>query len=103
VPVMQNFAADIAGWPIFGQPLWRLAELPPNAAIGWMEAIFLELGLLVSLVLIRHVATDEQRDHPGLAWRSALPWWLLAVALFAAGGWILGQPMQMRGTFSVGG
>ena len=100
---MQNLAASIAGWPVFGVPMWRLAELVPNGWSGWVEGGFLDLGLLASLLLIHRVADGCLPERTEAAWRAALPWWLLALTLFAAGWWILGQPTEMRGTFSVGG
>jgi hypothetical protein len=60
------------------------------------EILLLDAGLLLTLYLGWRVALSR----PG-GWRPALgllaPWAALAVLLYAAGLWILFQPMQMRG------
>jgi polyferredoxin len=101
IPVAQSFVADF-GLPIFGAPRWGLAELVP---LGWtipIEMACLELGLLGALVSVLRIGESvvAERDR---AWQVALPWWLLTLALFAVGWWLMHQPMQMRGTFSAGG
>ena len=61
-----------------------------------VEMLILDAGLIVSVLLIlrcaRHVA------HPGHAVAVAAIWLPLALSLFAAGLWIIFQPMEMRGT-----
>jgi hypothetical protein len=54
-----------------------------------LELLFLDVGLLLSLYTGYRVA-------PTL--KALAPWALLLVLLFAAGVWILFQPMEMRGT-----
>jgi hypothetical protein len=59
--------------------------------MGWLlrlELLFLGVGLLLSLYAGYRLA-------PSL--KALGPWALLLVLLFAAGVWILFQPMQMRG------
>ena len=61
--------------------------------MGWLlrlEILFLDVGLLLSLYAGYRLA-------PSL--KALVPWALLMVLLFAAGVWIVLQPMQMRGTF----
>lgn len=101
VPVAQSFLGDV-GVPILGRPRWGLAALVPLSWITPIELALLELGLLGSLVTIQQIARNAGHG-PADAWRSALPWWLLALLLFGAGWWLMHQPMQMRGTLSVGG
>jgi hypothetical protein len=89
VPVAQRFAADL-GLATRGEPV--LGCCPPTTP--WLlplELLFLDVGLLLSLYTAYRLA-------PSL--RALTPWALLLVLLFAAGVWILFQPMQMRGTLS---
>jgi cytochrome c oxidase assembly factor CtaG len=89
VPVVQRFAADL-GLTWFGEPAWDCGCCRP--ATSWLlplEFVFLDVGLLLSLY-------TGYRLAPSL--KALLPWALLMVLLFAAGVWILLQPMQMRGT-----
>jgi ferredoxin len=89
VPVTQRFAADL-GFASLGGPAWSCsccaAETP------WLirlELLFLDFGLLLSLYTGCRLA-------PNL--KALAPWAMLLVLLFAAGVWIVLQPMQMRGT-----
>lgn len=73
----------------------------PDAWLLPLELLFLELGLLVSLVVAYRLG--EREAGPGsLAFRAALPWGLLALLLSLTGVWLLLQPMEMRGTLGVG-
>jgi cytochrome c oxidase assembly factor CtaG len=89
VPVAQRFATDLgAAW--LGPPAWVAACCRPvTAGLLPLELLFLDLGLLLSLY-------TGYRLAPTL--KALAPWALLLVLLFAAGVWILFQPMQMRGT-----
>lgn len=97
VPVIQRFVADL-GWDALGAPTWacgccrRVADWLPR-----LEILFLDLGLLVSLHTAYRVAVAQTPSLP-LALKALAPWALLMVLLFAAGVWIVLQPMQMRGT-----
>jgi cytochrome c oxidase assembly factor CtaG len=89
VPVAQRFAADL-GLPLLGDPTWGGACCRP--ATPWLirlDLLFLDVGLLLSLY-------TGYRLAPSL--KALVPWALLMVLLFAAGVWILFQPMEMRGT-----
>jgi polyferredoxin len=94
VPVAQNALAEL-GWPVLGTPLWRLTGLRPGAVYP-MELGFLGLGLIGSWIVAVRLAWQ---DHPRSPWRAYLPWLVLHALLFAAGVWLMGQPMEMRGTF----
>jgi hypothetical protein len=89
VPVTQRFAADL-GLTSLGAPAWScsccVADTP------WLvrlELLFLDFGLLLSLY-------TGYRLAPNL--KAVVPWVLLFTLMFAAGVWIVLQPMQMRGT-----
>jgi polyferredoxin len=102
VPVTQRFVADL-GWTILGSPRWSCACCTPTPS--WllrMEIVALDLGLLFSLYVAYRIATAEcQRLAPAL--RALAPWGVLIGLLFAAGIWIVFQPMQMRGTMPLAG
>jgi hypothetical protein len=89
VPVTQRFAADL-GLTWLGMPAWACACCRPETA--WLlrlEFLFLDVGLLLSLYAGYRLSASL---------KALVPWALLLVLLFAAGVWILLQPMQMRGT-----
>jgi cytochrome c oxidase assembly factor CtaG len=96
VPVVQRFALE-AGWGL-GQPAWLASCCRPVAEwLPRLEILFLDVGLLLSLYVAYRIALAEtpQRSR---AVTALLPWAVLLVLLFAAGVWIVLQPMQMRGT-----
>jgi cytochrome c oxidase assembly factor CtaG/polyferredoxin len=91
VPVAQRWATDL-GLTSLGEPAWGCACCGP--VTPWLlplELLFLDVGLLLSLY-------TSYRLAPTL--KALVPWALISVLLFAAGVWILFQPMQMRGTLS---
>jgi cytochrome c oxidase assembly factor CtaG len=94
VPTTQRFLADIGSSP-FGEPRWALsccatvADWVPRA-----EILALDLGFLGSLYVAYRIAIEAQTR---LAVRQFVPWALLLLILFAAGVWIVLQPMEMRG------
>jgi polyferredoxin len=105
VPVVQSFAFDILGTPLFGMPRWDLGPLLPAEWLYPLELGFLGLGWLGSLlVAYRLAAVEEARGEKDAAqaWRAFLPWAALLTLLFAVAIWLMGQPMEMRGTFLVG-
>ena len=97
VPVIQRFAAD-RGWNALGEPAWvsgccrRVANWLPR-----LEILFLDVGLLLSLYAAYRIALAHTVSLPR-ALKALAPWALLLALLFAAGVWIVLQPMQMRGT-----
>jgi polyferredoxin len=94
IPVFQGFLASI-GWPILGEPLWRLGGLPENAVYP-MELGFLGLGLLGSLLVVHRQAEEDPEAHTG---RLFSVWGGLCLLLWGSALWLLSQPMEMRGTF----
>jgi hypothetical protein len=56
------------------------------------EILLLDAGLLLTLYLGWRLAARTAG-----AWKVLTPWAILTVLLYAAGLWILFQPMQMRG------
>jgi hypothetical protein len=95
-PVTQRFAAD-HGLDL-GTPEWaRACCRPVGAWLPKLEILLLDVGLLATL----HAMVRTARDvNPGRVVAVMLPWAALAVALFAAGVWVVLQPMDMRGTLA---
>lgn len=96
VPTSQRFAAEL-GFGSLGSPNWSCSCCKP--APDWLlkfEIVMLDLGLLASLYSMWRVALSLLGSRSA-AMKAAVPWALLATALFAAGVWILLQPMEMRG------
>jgi cytochrome c oxidase assembly factor CtaG/ferredoxin len=96
VPTAQRFFAD-RGWTIFGSPDWSCAACVP--APFWLlrlEILFLDLGLLLSLYTGYRTALSQTERLPQTL-KAFAPWAILMLSLFAAGIWIVFQPMQMRG------
>lgn len=95
IPVSQYAAADAFGWPLLGEPLWRLGGFP--ARVVWpLEVGFLALGLLGSWLVAWSIAREFSPNGGG---RAFLPWAVTHLALFLSALWIMNQPMDMRGTF----
>ncbi len=77
----------------------RGSTVAANRSRAWLdrlEIVFLEIGLLMSLYVGFRIALGRT-SRPGLAVSALTPWAVLMVLLFAAGVWIILQPMQMRG------
>jgi hypothetical protein len=102
VPTTQRFAADL-GWTFLGSPKWiRACCAPPARWWTLFEILSLDVGLLLSLYTgYRIVGSQEQGLLRGL--KILVPWAALMAILFAAGIWIVFQPMQMRGTMPMPG
>lgn len=99
VPVVQSFVADILGLPLLGTPRWELGPLVPAGWLFPLELGFLGLGWFGSLLVAYRLAALDAPRHP---WRAFIPWAGLLSLLFVAAIWLMGQPMEMRGTFLVG-
>jgi cytochrome c oxidase assembly factor CtaG/polyferredoxin len=100
IPGAQRFVADL-GWPVLGQPNWVAACCRPVAEwLPRLEILFLDLGLLLSLYSGYRIALVQSRRLPQ-ALRVLAPWAVLMALLFAAGIWLVFQPMQMRGTLEM--
>ncbi len=76
-------------------PDWTIASWASPALVA-LEILLLDAGFLATLYALWRIAKNRAH-HPG---RAALPWLLLATALYAFGIWIIFQPMQMRGTLT---
>lgn len=97
IPATQRFASDL-GVEWLGPPEWICACCRPAA--DWVlrfELLALGAGLLTSLYTALRIA-ESRASSTRQAIGAAAPWGLLAIALYAAGVWILLQPMEMRGT-----
>ena len=95
IPVTQSAFADF-GLPLLGTPAWQLGGLSP----GWVHPLeqgFLGLGLLGSLLVAWRIAG---REAPARAMAAFLPWAGLCLLLWSSAVWLMGQPMEMRGTMT---
>src|SRR5581483_3955712 len=96
VPTFKRAASDI-GISFLGRPDWSSGST--MVPIDWLTSIqvlLLGAGLLLTLYVCWRTAfsfTRQARRAFGLL----MPWAALAVALYAAGVWVVFQPMQMRG------
>ena len=99
VPIVQSFVADMSGLSLLGEPRWGLGPLVPAAWLYPLELGFLGLGLAGSLIVAYNLSARS--DGQG-NWRAFIPWAGLLFLLFIAAVWLMGQPMEMRGTFLVG-
>ncbi len=91
LPVFGRIAHDFG---LSGQPEWKVPSLAFYNLPG-LELLFLDAGLLLTLYLVWRIAPE----FPGRSrLRVLLPWAILAMLLYAAGVWIIFQPMEMRGT-----
>jgi cytochrome c oxidase assembly factor CtaG len=95
-PVLQRAASDI-GLTMLGEPTWTVSHVMPSAgAILSLQLLALDAGLLLTLYVSFRVASG-QGDRPARTFGLLAPWATLAIALHAAGLWVVNQPMQMRG------
>ncbi|HRJ70580.1 MAG TPA: cytochrome c oxidase assembly protein [Terrimicrobiaceae bacterium] len=92
LPVIQRVAKDL-GWtsvePVWTVASWAFYDLPG------LELLFLDAGFLLALYLLWKIGAQMA---PARRWSVFLPWGILATLLYAAGVWIIFQPMEMRGT-----
>jgi cytochrome c oxidase assembly factor CtaG/ferredoxin len=101
-PAFQRFAGD-RGWAMLGEPAWARACCRPVAEwLPRLEILSLDAGLLLSLYSGYRIARS-QSGRTSRALKMLAPWAVLIVLLFAAGVWIVLQPMQMRGTLTAAG
>ena len=95
----------LAGWSTAIAAIERFLGIhsggyPPASIPSWLpslEFVFLDLGLLVTLYMAWRVAC-RVAGGGRRALRVMSPWGILTGSLYAAGLWIVFQPMQMRGT-----
>jgi cytochrome c oxidase assembly factor CtaG/polyferredoxin len=100
LPTAQRFVADL-GFTGLGPPHWVAACCRPVA--DWLprlEVLSLDLGLLLSLYTGYRIALPQSARLSQALW-ALLPWAVLITLLFAAGIWLVFQPMQMRGTLGM--
>jgi cytochrome c oxidase assembly factor CtaG len=96
VPVAQRVASDL-GSSLLGRPNWAgAAMLLPLDWLPSLQILLLDGGLLLTLYAGWRVAQRFSARGRG-ALRLLAPWAGLAVLLYAAGVWIVFQPMEMRG------
>ncbi len=100
LPLLGAYLMDLGLSPQ-GPVDWGVAPLVPEAWLGAIQFFFLELGLLVSLVVLWRIA-HRDLESTAMAKRAFLPWAGLAIVLSVAGIWLLSQPMEMRGTMMGG-
>ena len=100
VPTAARFLSDL-GSNVLGRPHW-VAGCCRGAVDGLLELeiVFLDLGMLLSLYTSYRIALARSSRWSQRLWGLA-PWAALIVLLFAAGVWIIFQPMQMRGTLGM--
>jgi cytochrome c oxidase assembly factor CtaG len=97
VPTTQRVAID-HGWTCLGEPMWLGSCCRPVTEwLPRLEIFFLELGMLLSLYTGWRISLARS-SNGGNALKALMPWMVLIVTLFAAGVWLVLQPMQMRGT-----
>jgi hypothetical protein len=94
IPVIQGALADV-GFSLLGSPRWDLGPLVPSSWLLPLEQLVIGIGWLASLRLAYRYASKDVPDNP---WRAFLPWAILLLLLFLAANWLMGQPMEMRGT-----
>lgn len=94
IPVAQSAFASF-GFPLLGEPNWRLGGLPKGAVYP-LELGFLALGLLGSLLVIYRLSEQDSETRRG---RVFTVWAGLCVLLAISALWLLSQPMEMRSTF----
>jgi hypothetical protein len=73
--------------------------LPVTTIPDWLtsaQILLLDAGLLLTLYVCWSLA-KQYAGHLRQAVGVVMPWAVVSVALYAAGVWILFQPMQMRG------
>jgi cytochrome c oxidase assembly factor CtaG/ferredoxin len=96
LPALERFASDLG--MALGHPEWRCACCRPM--VDWLprlELSCLGLGLVVSLYAGYGNSLAQSR-RLSQALKMLLPWALLMILLYAAGVWIVLQPMEMRGS-----
>jgi cytochrome c oxidase assembly factor CtaG len=95
-PALHQAAADF-GLHLLSSPQWgrELPLLPANTVLS-IQLLLLDAGLLWTLYLGWR-RTQQWAARSSDAVLLLLPWAALVAAVYAAGVWILLQPMQMRG------
>jgi cytochrome c oxidase assembly factor CtaG/polyferredoxin len=99
-PVIHQAGADF-GWHLLPPAHWAM-PLPLLSANNMLslQLLLLDAGLLLTLYLGWRMA-QQWALRAGRALLLLLPWATTVAAAYAAGVWILLQPMQMRGVMSM--
>ncbi len=101
IPVLQSFLLD-HGVTWLGRPDWSLSFLLPQPWIFRLQVAAVLSGFFAALyVLARAALRPEVEPVEGLL--ELLPWALMLLALTVASLSIFNLPMEMRGTFDLGG
>lgn len=95
VPLVQSVVQDAVGRPLLGQPAWQLAGVLGVEPVNSVVVLVLAAGFFGSVVWTLILGRRLQ-----LGFTAVLPWLALHVSLFVFGVWLLGQPMEMRGTLT---
>jgi len=91
IPVLHRIAHELG--VTRAEPVWSVNSLAFYNLPGF-ELFLLDLGLLLSLYVTWRIAGQMSSAR---RFSTFLPWGLLEVSLYAAGVWIIFQPMEMRG------
>lgn len=96
IAASQRFLLDL-GMPFLGEPAWSCCcAAPPAEWLVRLQIVALGLGLLLSFYTGWRISLDRSGRTADAA-RMLVPWAVLALLLYAAGIWIVLQPMEMRG------
>jgi hypothetical protein len=96
VPVTPRVAAEL-GIGLLGAQHWGLASTPvPLDWLPSLQILVLDGGLLLTLYIGWRIAL-RLTSRAARAVGVLVPWGGLALALYAAGVWMVFQPMPMRG------
>jgi cytochrome c oxidase assembly factor CtaG/polyferredoxin len=95
-PALHQAVTDL-GWHLLAPAHWgmELPLLPANTLLS-VQLLLLDAGLLLTLYLGWRLA-QQWAKRTGRAVLLLLPWATAVAVAYAAGVWILLQPMQMRG------
>jgi len=94
LPVAQVAAIDLAGQALLGEPDWRWMGVRSGAVFPFQLGAIV-LGALGASAVAHRIA---ERDFPSRAVGAAAPWIVLVMLLTTLALWIVGLPMEMRGT-----
>lgn len=94
LPVLRTILSDI-GIPFAWVPRSGLGPLVDQPKIYPLELGFIGLGTVLALWTVSQIA---ERTSPTRRWQAGLPWGILIVLLAVSAIWLVGQPMEMRGT-----
>jgi cytochrome c oxidase assembly factor CtaG len=91
IPIAHRIANDLGLSTT--EPSWSVSSLAFYNLPG-LELLLLDVGLLLSLYVAWRIAEQINAQRRLVTF---LPWGALAAILYAAGVWIIFQPMEMRG------